>query len=73
MDKKGWVGGLKFANFVHIKQEMSTGVGVWSKKTKLMSTWLLNAPLLDRYPFNQKLKLDSFKLMFVSNLDEFWV
>ena len=25
---------------------MSTGVGGWSKKTKIMSTWLLNAPLV---------------------------
>ena len=43
LDKKGWVGGLKFAI---IKKKMSTGVGGWSKKSKILSTWFLNDPLI---------------------------
>ena len=44
-DTKGWVGGVKVAIFVHVYYiKMSLGVGGWSKKTKIMSMWLLNAP-----------------------------
>ena len=45
VDNRRWVGGLKFVIFVQVQYiKMSTRVGGWSKKRKIMSTWLLNDP-----------------------------
>ena len=46
MDNRRWVGGLKFAVFVHVKYIKSGHRdGGWSKKTEIMSTWFLNDPI----------------------------
>ena len=52
VDKRGWSGGLKFAIFVHVnymKNVHKGYLGGWFKKTKTMSTWLLNAPNAKRF------------------------
>ena len=49
VDRKAWIGSLKFAI-------LSIKVGGWSKKSKIISTWLLNAPSVKLNSFLQSVR-----------------